>query len=1097
MKTMDSKQSPSPPSSDSPALQIERLIEEAGQLLSMARQISKAAEGLRAALGTGPLPERPTAADTISADVNWFDGPAAGAARQIRAILPDLLPRRRGLFARFKDWLHSGFDEDAYLYFNPDIAKALAEGRITSPRQHWLTHGRKEGRIGGQPRPVAERGEPVGSDGINLYGFLSSASGLGSAARSARRVIETSQTSLACIDLPSWEDGGPYPAASAGPHRINLLYQNVDVLPRFVSTYGEGLLRQRYNIAHCSWELPSLRADWVGDLQYVDEVWTPSEFNRAAFEAATPLPVFVLPHAIDGLETRATLSRLELGLPEEAFVFSFVFDVSSGFERKNPLALIDAFQRSFGASKDVLLVLKCHNGRYAPECMRMIQDRLTNYNVRLIDELWTESQIHSLHRQTDCLVSPHRSEGFGLNLAETMYFGKAVIATAFGGNMDFMTEANSYPVRYQLVELERPCGPYMPGNIWADPDVDHLAEQMTRVFSDREERRRKGEEARAAILRQYSTDALARRFRDRFIQIGHVVHRHPKRHRKFIPDGAPERARTAIRAMQRRPRISVITPVFNVEAQWLRRCVDSVLAQWYPEWELCLCDDGSTNEETRKVLESYRGRDPRIKVVFEEENRGIAAASNRAAEFATGEFLAFLDNDDELSPDALLEVARAIESSPEADLLYTDEDKIDESGAVCDPYFKPAWSPEHLQSVMYLLHLLVVRKKLFLQLHGFRPEYSGAQDYDLALRVAERARQIVHVPKVLYHWRKIAGSAAQIVDAKPAALEAGLRALQDFVERRKLPADVRPGLLPGTFRVKYTVLGRPPVTLVVLAGNKTIRRAGGDDAVLALNLARSVVSKTEYANYRILVVHDGNQTLETLRGLEALGCDLVEFPGPYKPFNFSRKANWSLRRSATEHIVLMNDDLEVISGDWLEALLEYSQQPAIGAVGGRLLFPDGRLQHAGIVLGVNQGAAHIHHMAAPGFVGYNGFTHLVRNYSAVTAACLATRKSVFEEAGGFDEQFSVDYNDVDFCLKVLSRGYRIVYTPFCELYHFEGQSLPRQGQKHEEAGAFTRRWARYLDSDPYYNPNLTRNGLEFSVDESRSPWRPGRKLDSA
>ena len=1021
-------------------------------------------------------------AEAVQAPPRWFqDGPLTWRPLRAEPAVP-----HPGLLARWPDGLSAlrpSYDEDAYLYFNPDVLAAVEIGQLSSGFAHWTRHGRREGRAGGAPSAVAPRGQAQGPAGLNVYGFLSSVSGLGAGARGMRRSVESSGVPGVFYDLPNWENrvegtGG----VERGPYRTNLLLQNSDVLPLFAHKYGQSLLAGRYNIAHCAWELASLRADCAEHLRYVDEIWTVSEFTRAAYQAATPLPVRVVPNTVDGLEQMATLSRAELGVPEGVFFFSSVFDVSSGFERKNPLALLEAFRAEFGDSRDVFLLLKCFNGKYNPGRMDLLRRRTAADNIGLVEAVWTDAQIHSLHKVTDCFVSPHRCEGFGLNMAETMYFGNAVVGTDYSGNRDFMDARNSYPAAYRLVEIEESTGPYLKGNIWADVDVEDLARQMRRAFEDTAERRRRGAAAARTIREQYSAEVVGRLVRERLAEIDQPMARHPERPKRFLPKAAPGRARAEVHHLPARPRISVITPVYNVDAEWLRRCVDSVRAQWYPYWELCLCDDGSTREETRAALAAYQGLDPRIKVIRSDGNLGIAAASNRAAEFATGEWLALLDHDDELAPDALLCVARAVGGQPELDVLYTDEDKIDEAGRYGDHYFKPDWSPEHLQSVMYLLHMLVVRKRLFWDVGGFRPEFDGAQDYDLALRLTGRTNRIGHIPKVLYHWRMIAGSAAAEVDAKPAALNAGQRALEDFVRREKLPAAVEPGLLPGLFRVKYRVAGRPKVTLVIIASNQVALLPGRGRGLMVDNFARSIVDRTEYANYEILVAHDGNLPLETVRRLRDMGCRLEEYPGPRKPFSFAHKANWSLRQARTELVVLLNDDMAVIDGGWLEALLEYAQQPWVGAVGGKLVYPDGRLQHAGVVLGVGegQGAMHVYHGFPRDFVGYNAFTHVVRNYSAVTGACLATRMSVFEEMGGFDEQYGVDYNDTDYCLSLIERGYRIVYTPYCELYHFEGQSMPRRGQATAELGSFRTKWAKYLDADPHYNVNLSRTRFDFA-----------------
>lgn len=1091
--------------------QISELNLELGRMLERLDQIRGTIAALqsRGAEATPPAAERAPEAVEATAEVAWFQSGLPAAAPEAPA--GKISVPRQGWLSSLSHW-HAerwvGFDEDAYAFYNPDVAAAVAGGTFSSCYEHYLMHGRAEKRSGGPGLKIRRRDlspEALGQHpyGVNHYSFLGSVSGLGTAARSLQAALEAAHIPLQSFELPNWEDTGrPKPELRGGPYRVNLIHQNADVLHLFADAYGQELLAGRYNIEHAVWEMPSLRSDWARSLGLLDEIWVPTEFCRRAFAASTTLPVTTIPYSIDQLELQATLKRQDLGLPVDGFLFSTVFDVSSGFLRKNPLAVIDAFRRAFGDSRQVLLVLKCFNSHYAPERLAELRDRAAAPNIRLLDERWNDAQIHSLHRISDCLVSAHRAEGFGLNLAETMYFGNAVIGTAYGAVTDFMTPENSYLLDYKPVEIESTVGPYLKGNIWAEASVDHLAELMRRVYTDTAERKAKGERAQADIRANYSAKAVGARIERRLTELGLHESRpaartfpvHPAGPPRLSPRGVPAEVRREIRAMARRPPISVVMPVYNVAGEWLRRAIESVKAQWYPFWELCLCDDASTSEETRRVLAEYQGSDPRIRIDRAESNTGIAGASNRAALLASGEFIALLDNDDELTRDALLEVVRRLNRQPELDLIYSDEDKLNEAGEICDPFFKPDWSPEHLQSVMYLLHLLVVRKRTFFEVGGFREQFSGAQDYDLALRVAGRTARIGHIPKVLYHWRMIPGSAAEKVDAKPAALEAGLRALEDFVAREKLPARVEPGLLQGQFRVRYNVVGHPKVALCIVASNKKAQVGSRGYINLLENFVRSIEEKTEYRNREVVVVHDDNLEAGCVRALAELRCRMVCYPGPYRPFNFARKANFALRHAHSEHVVLLNDDMEVIRPDWLSALLEYSQQSRIGAVGGRLLHADGSIQHAGMAVGVNEGAAHLFHRAPRGYVGYNGFTHVVRNYSAVTAACLATRMQVFEEVGGFDEQFSVDFNDTDFCLSLLQRGYRVVYTPYCELYHFEGQSLTRQAQNAREVERFQTRWAKFLESDPYYNPNLTRTGLDCAVDPERSTWRPGRPV---
>lgn len=539
-----------------------------------------------------------------------------------------------------------------------------------------------------------------------------------------------------------------------------------------------------------------------------------------------------------------------------------------------------------------------------------------------------------------------------------------------------------------------------------------------------------------------------------------------------LTDADLARLRREGEALPLQPTFTIITPVYNTEPRWLRAAIESVLAQTYPRWQLCLVDDASTSEGTEAVLHEYAGRDPRIHVIRMPINGHISRASNAGLDAATGDFVALLDHDDTLSPDALVEMARAINASPSVDFLYSDEDKINEAGGRCDPYFKPDWSPEQFLNFMYTNHLMVLRRSVVEAAGRFRVGYEGSQDFDLALRVITRTQRVGHVPKVLYHWRKIAESTAADAGAKPWALEAARRALKDHIARTEPGSEVLDAYAPGLFRVKRPVRGAPLVSLVITTDDRS-RQVGGKTVALLPHLLRSIVQKTAYSNYEIIVVDNGRISPATRDVLSRVPHRRV----PYTiegEFNFAHKLNFSMKQARGEHAVILNDDIEVISSEWLSAMLEYSQDPEVGAVGARLLYPDGRLQHIGIVLGVCGVAAHAFHQAPGHSAGYAGSALGPRNYSAVTGACMMTRKAVFDSLGGFNERLAIDFNDVDYCLRVRKAGYRIVYTPYAELYHLESGSISERTWNPAETQYMKDTWADVIARDPYYNPNLTR-----------------------
>jgi GT2 family glycosyltransferase len=524
--------------------------------------------------------------------------------------------------------------------------------------------------------------------------------------------------------------------------------------------------------------------------------------------------------------------------------------------------------------------------------------------------------------------------------------------------------------------------------------------------------------------------------------------------------------------------------VYNTPAPILKACIESVLLQTSPVWELILCDDASSDRETLKVLHHYQGLDSRIKIIRNEKNLHIAEASNRAVSFATGDFVGFLDHDDTLASEAVFEVEQAIKNLQDVDLIYSDEDKIDFDGSYCDPYFKPIYSPEHLLSVMYILHFLVVRKSMFLAVGGFREEFSGAQDYDLALRVTSKSSRVHRIPKVLYHWRKIDGSAAATVDAKPYALQAGKRALADLMKDRK--ATVLDGLLPGCWRVRYPLPESASVTLLILSGGAKKEISNKGEIVLVENALASIKRLSSYRNYRLLVVHGNDLSEETLRLIADLGGRAVADDRINEDFNYSQRLNFGFQNVQTEYVIVLNDDIEICQNDWIESLLEWLVDEEVGVVGARLLYPDGLLQHAGIALVPGCGATHPFYRMSKDTIGYNGYTHIVRNVAAVTGAVMATKLSLVHAVGGFDEQLSTDFNDVDFCLKVISLGQRIVWTPFCELIHYEGSSLKRTSQNPFEVELFQSRWQQLTAADPYIDLHRIKAVMRESVDPNNT-----------
>ncbi len=520
------------------------------------------------------------------------------------------------------------------------------------------------------------------------------------------------------------------------------------------------------------------------------------------------------------------------------------------------------------------------------------------------------------------------------------------------------------------------------------------------------------------------------------------------------------------------PRISILMPTFNTPERFLRLAIESVLRQTYPHWELCIADDGPDYPHVRAVLEEYAAKDDRIKLSPPGRHGGIAAASNAALALATGDYVALLDHDDEMAEHAFFKIAQAIVAEPDADMLYSDEDKLQPDGKRLRPFFKPDWSPEFFLGCMFTCHLGVYRASLIREIGGFRPEFDGAQDYDLVLRLIEKTDRIVHVPDVLYHWRVLPNSTAAGVAAKPHAHAAGLRALREHLHRTGRPGRTEVGPSAGLNWVRFDVAGQPMVSIIVPSMCQP--SVDGKPAMVERCIA-SIRRVSCYRRFEIVVADRQTMPPEMEQTFSAAGVKRVTYD---EPFNWSRVNNLAARHATGDHLLFLNDDTEAVDAGWLEAMLEFSQQPQIGAVGAKLTFPDGGLQHVGVTLPGGK-PGHPFYCYPAKHPGYYCRSHLPHNCAAVTGACLMTRRDVFEKAGGFDESFPLNYNDIDFCMRVRQLGYRVVFTPHARLVHHE--SVTKTGVFAEELDAFRDRWGDAVD--PYYNPNLNPLTFDYRIGE--------------
>jgi GT2 family glycosyltransferase len=521
----------------------------------------------------------------------------------------------------------------------------------------------------------------------------------------------------------------------------------------------------------------------------------------------------------------------------------------------------------------------------------------------------------------------------------------------------------------------------------------------------------------------------------------------------------------------RGPLFSILTPVFDPPADVLEAMLDSVRAQRFRDWEICLVDDCSTAPHVTRALERAQRSDPRFRVLRRAANGGIVAASNDALKMASGEFVVLLDHDDELHPAALARVAGAIGSSPDVDYIYTDEDKIDRAGRRSGPFFKPDWSPERMRTQMYTCHLSVLRRSLVEEVGGFDPELEGSQDWDLVLKVTERAREVRHVPEVLYHWRTLDSSTAGAgEEAKPWAYDAGTRAIQAHCDRIGLPARAERDLEhPGVYHLHPQLLREPSVSIVMPTATRT-SEVRYEQVLLIEQCLRSLAESSTYDNYEVVAIAYEGAEPELLPRLRDIVGDRVKVLRIDGEFNFSAKVNRGVVHSEGERILLLNDDMEVVTPNWIERMLMYLELPEVGAVGGRLLFENGCLQHVGILF---EGGlpGHVYRGFSPEFTGYSDNVLVAQNYLAVTGACLMTSREAFEEVGGFNTGLPLNYNDMDYCLKLRAGGLRVVYDPDTVLYHFESLSRPNEVEDWEKEDLLDR-WHPVVARDPSTSPNL-------------------------
>lgn len=527
------------------------------------------------------------------------------------------------------------------------------------------------------------------------------------------------------------------------------------------------------------------------------------------------------------------------------------------------------------------------------------------------------------------------------------------------------------------------------------------------------------------------------------------------------------------------PLISIIVPIYNTPITFLRQMIDSVQQQSYEKWELCIGNASPEKQEIRQVLEEYKS-DKRIKEIAIPENKGIAENTNKAMTISEGEFIGLLDHDDLLAPNALYEVVKALNENNLAEVVYTDEDKVTaDLEEHFRPHFKPDFNLDLLRSNNYICHFFVASRDLIKRVGGFRPEFNGAQDYDLILRCTEQAKQIVHIPKILYHWRVHKASTADNPASKMYAFDAGKRAIEEHLVRCRTKGTVQHTKDLGFYRVKYEVCGEPLVSIII--PNK-------DQSEALKKCLDSIREKTSYRNYEIIIVENNSEEPETFAFYKKIAGEKIKIVTWEGEFNYSAINNFGVRHARGDYLLLLNNDVEIINGDWLTEMLSHCQRKEVGIVGAKLYYPDNTIQHAGIIIGIGGVAGSVFVGLPRAFSGYLHKASIQLDLSAVTAACMLVKRSVFEQVGGLEEKLKVAFNDVDFCLRVREKGYLVVYDPYAELYHYESKTRGAEDTKEKirrfqtEIEYMRSHWIGLLKKgDPYYNCNLSLTKWDYSL----------------
>lgn len=1058
---------------------------------------------------------------------------AAGHRKVTEALWPFVKPPEVGGY----------FDAHLYMAVNVDVARSVGYD-AEAARGHWEHFGRRENRMAPGTNMFADRGilfEDVVNwrSGVNFFGPLSAASGLGNAARGYVTALRAAGIEVDTYDVSSILDPklpGDIFCADSLAYSINLVFLNADQVQQFAVRYGTEIFAHRANVGAWVWELMSPRPEWRGGLSAFDLIITPSRFCSDSFAVTTDCPIRTIPYVVDAKALYAARDAstgnhwtrlIEAEKRAGRKIILFIMDASSYRMRKGVDVYCKLAERlSREHPGKFLFVLKSHSRDVSATAASAAQS--FGEAVFLVEGVFSFPDLCLLKSMADLYISPHRSEGFGLNIIESILLGVPALCSDFAGATDLLADNEDLCVPVTLAEIGREMGPYRAEAIWCEPDIEAFETAILRHIEGNGPDQR-FEELRLRLETELSAAAVGAQLRrelqalcaldaetspnrlEAFRAIGTARHdecfrlgyvKEEVRRSRDAPglDRLSEITMTALN-----PFFSIVTVIGDASPDWLAAIYDDLLHQSYPAWEWCICDVGAMSPETRAALVELRRGDARLKVKLGSGLASAAAATNAAVAIAQGRYVLIVQQDDRLAPEMLATYCERLQRPDAAGITYCDEDRRQSAGAGVETSHRPDWSPEHLLSSMYVGRSLCIRKSLFLEMKGFREGFDGAADHDFMLRATAAGAVVQHVDRILYH--KAAGAA----DAA-GATDGGCRAIGDYLGRIGITATVEPGLIAGTYRPRPRLTGSR-VTLNILTActlspdrrmiqtdRRQSRRRQGDmpngdgrrangrqingagspptQRTYVEQFVRSILRYAPALEFEIRVIVDAHAeaVAAPLARLDPR-VSIVPFQKSGPHFNFAEKANFALATAGSDRLVLLNDDMEAMDGEWLPALLEILELPGTGIVGGSLINRNETLQHAGIALGIFGATAHLFEGAQQDDVCYNGYNKVIRNYSAVTGAMMALRPSTFERVGGFDVNFPIDYNDVDFCLRVGEVGLRTVFTPFARLRHFESRSAQRLVADSLDRQVFCRRWSHVIEHDPFYNRNLSRQAV--------------------